>query len=190
MGTVHAEGNIAAGKAKAAMCFACHGADGNSTAPTFPKLAGQGQAYLIKQLHDFKSGKRKNSIMNGMAGPLSDTDIVNLAAYFSSLPRSSDKVTDEKLAKEGEALYRGGDKERKVPACMGCHAPNGVGNEPAKFPSLYGQHAAYIVTQLENFQNGTRDNDPNKMMRTTTAMMSTVEMKALAQYISGMPAPK
>lgn len=183
--TAYAEGDAVAGKAKSATCAACHGADGNSVAPTFPKLAGQGYDYLVKQLHDFKSGARKNATMAPMAAPLSDADIENLAAYFSKQTMTVG-TADKALVAAGEKVFRGGDSATGVSACMACHGPTGAGNPAAKFPRLAGQHAAYIVAQLEAFKAGERANDAGQMMRNIAAKMSTDQMKAVASYIEGL----
>ncbi len=179
------KGDAEAGKAKAASCAACHGADGNSTVATFPKLAGQNAPYLMKQLHDFKSGARKNATMSAMAAPLSDQDIDNLAAYFAS-QKMSTGTADKALVAKGEKIYRGGNTATGVAACMACHGPTGAGNPAAHFPHLAGQHAQYIVAQLEAFKSGARANDAGKMMREIASKMSDEEMKAVASYIEGL----
>ncbi|HKK14343.1 MAG TPA: c-type cytochrome [Gammaproteobacteria bacterium] len=184
-GTALAKGDAAAGKAKSTTCAACHGADGNSANPMFPKLAGQGEEYIIKQLHDFKSGARKNATMQPMAAPLSDQDIEDLAAYFSSQKTTIGKA-DPKLVDAGQALYRGGDMKTGVPACMGCHTPDGAGNPAAKFPMLHGQHAKYVVTQLKAFRAGERHNDAGKMMRNIAEKLTDHQIEAVASYIQGL----
>lgn len=186
LGTAQAAtGDAAAGHAKSAVCAACHSADGNSVVPTFPRLAGQGDAYIVKQLMDFKSGARVNPTMSPMAKPLSDQDVLNLAAYFSSQKAGVD-AADAKKAALGEKIYRGGDKERKVAACMACHGPDGAGNEPARFPKIGGQHAAYVEAQLKAFRDGSRSNDPNKMMRDIAGNMTDAEIASVADYVSGL----
>lgn len=184
-GSAQAAGNVAAGKAKSVTCAACHGADGNSVAPNFPKLAGQGEAYLLKQLHDFKSGARKNGIMSGMVAPLSEQDMENLAAYFSSQTVKGGQ-TDPKLMALGEKIYRGGDPATGVPACSGCHGPTGAGNPAAKFPQLAHQHHQYVLAQLKAFHSGARANDPGMMMRTIAGKMTDQEMEAVASYVEGL----
>jgi cytochrome c553 len=178
-------GDPAAGKAKAAACAACHGMDGNSTAPNFPKLAAQNPAYTVKQLRDYKSGARKNAIMGGMASPLSDQDMEDLAAYFASQPLKVG-VASRKLLSAGERLYRGGDSASGVPACMACHSPTGSGNDAARFPRLSGQHAEYTLTQLKAFRDGVRANDPNRMMRDTASRLTLDQMEAVSEYIAGL----
>lgn len=179
-------GDASAGKSKATVCAACHGPHGNTpNNPQWPKIAGQNAEYIAKQLHDMKSGKRKNPPMAGIVANLSDQDIADLAAYYASLPMSGGYAAKEEVAL-GQKIYRGGDRERHIPACMGCHSPMGAGNPPAAFPRLAGQHAPYVVAQLQAFQSQQRDNDPNKMMRDTTMFMSEKEMKAVASYIAGL----
>lgn len=185
LGTAHAAGTASAGQAKSATCAACHGADGNSMVPTFPRLAGQHVEYLTKQLMDFKSGARKDPTMTAMAAPLSDQDVADLAAYFASQKAGVDSANAEKAA-PGAKLFAGGDKVRGVAACMACHGPNGAGNGPAKFPALSGQHTAYVEKQLKDFRAGTRDNDPNKMMRDVAGKMTDAEISAVAEYIAGL----
>lgn len=182
---VFAAGDAGVGRAKAAMCAACHGDDGNSVNPEWPKLAGQGEAYLVKQLSNFKTGARKNATMNGMAANLSDQDMADIAAFFASQKRKVG-TTDKDLLPVGQKLYRGGNSATGVSACLGCHGPDGAGNPAAKFPSLGGQHAAYVVTQLKSFKDGSRANDPNKMMRNITTNMTDAEIKAVADYVQGL----
>ena len=184
-GLSHGAGGAAAGKVKAAPCAACHGADGNGVAPNFPNLAAQNPAYVVKQLHDYKSGARKNEIMSGMAAPLSDQDMDDLAAYFAS---QSVKVgsANPKTRSAGERLYRGGDSASGVPACMACHSPNGAGNNPARFPRLSAQHPEYNLAQLKAFRDGMRANDPNRMMRDVASRMTLDEMQAVSEYLAGL----
>ncbi|PWV64805.1 c-type cytochrome [Plasticicumulans acidivorans] len=180
-----AAGDAAAGQAKSAMCAACHSADGNSVSPDFPKLAGQNAGYLYKQLTDFKSGARVNATMSGMVAPLSDQDMQDLAAYFSSQQMSKGE-TDPALANAGQAVFRGGNLETGVAACMACHGVTGKGNEGAKFPALAGQHAKYVELQLMTFRSVSRTNDPGMMMRNVAAKMSDAEIKAVASYVQGL----
>ena len=179
-------GDAAAGQAKTAVCGACHGPDGNSMAPNFPKLAGQGDKYLLKQLHEIKDGKREVLEMTGMLTNLSDQDLADIAAYFSS-QKGSVGAADAKLIERGQALFRGGDVEKGLPACTGCHSPDGQGNAPAGFPHLGGQHAGYIEKQLTAFREGDRTNDGDTMvMRSIAAKLSNKDIKALASYIQGL----
>ena len=174
-----------AGKAKSAVCAACHGADGNSSNPMWPSLAGQHASYIYKQLSDFKAGSRINASMAGMVAGLSDDDMKNLAAYYETQsPRSV--AFDGELIARGESIYRGGITETGVAACMACHSPSGKGNGPAGWPSLKGQYPEYIVAQLQAFKQGTRANDPGKMMGNLVGRMSEMEMKAVAAYIAGI----
>lgn len=184
-GLAHAAGNADAGKSKAAVCAACHGADGNSTTPTFPKLAGQNEKYLLKQLHDIKSGKRKVMPMAGILDNLSEQDLEDVAAYFSSQTTSIGQA-DPKLVDKAQPLYRGGDLANGVPACAACHGPKGLGNNPAAFPRLSGQHPEYVATQLKNFRSGARDNDPAMMMRQIAAKLTDSQIEALSNYVSGL----
>ncbi len=181
----HGAGSADAGKGKAAACGGCHGADGNSLVPNFPKLAGQHAAYLAKQLRDFKSGARKDPTMAPMAAPLSDQDIEDLAAYFSSQTLSPGKG-DPELVKLGERLYRGGNRDTGVAACIACHGPAGAGNPAANYPKIGGQQNLYVVKALNDFKSGARSNDANKMMRSIAAKMSAEEIKAVAEYVAGL----
>lgn len=194
-GIAHAAGNAEAGQEKVAVCGACHGADGNSPAPNFPKLAGQGENYLFKQLQDIKAGSkpgapegegRKVLEMTGMLEPYNDQDLADIAAYFAS-QKMTVGMADPALVAEGEKLYRGGKLEVGMPACTGCHSPDGAGNELARFPHLGGQHAAYTAKQLTDFREGNRTNDGDVMiMRTIAAKLSNKEIEALSSYIQGL----
>jgi cytochrome c553 len=177
--------DIEAGKAKTAVCAACHGADGNSVNPIWPRLAGQHASYIAKQIRDFKSMKRLDPTMQGMAATVQDADIDNIAAYFESQKPAASNF-DKALLEQGQNIYRGGITSISVPACMSCHSPSGAGNGPAGFPSLKSQHPEYIVIQLQKFKAGTRANDPGKMMRGVANRMSDQEMKAVAAYIAAM----
>ncbi|MDO7597529.1 MAG: cytochrome c4 [Pseudomonadota bacterium] len=180
-----AAGNVAAGKSKALMCAACHGADGNSSSDMFPKLAGQGEAYLVKQLIEFKSGVRSNAVMASMVAALSEQDMADIAAYYSSKTITPGAVSED-LAAAGQQIFRGGNKESGLPACMACHGPAGAGVPAAKWPALSGQHSAYVEAQLKSFAAGTRSNDPNSMMRDIASKMTADEMKAVAAYVAGL----
>ena len=174
-----------AGKAKSAVCAACHGADGNSTNPIWPSLAGQHASYLYKQLMDFKEGRRVNASMTGMVAALSETDMKDLAAFYASQTPKAVSF-DGDLIEKGENIYRGGITETRVAACMGCHSPSGKGNGPAGWPSLIGQHPEYIVSQLQAFKSGLRANDTGSMMRNVVERMSDEEMAAVAAYVAGI----
>ncbi|MQT87267.1 c-type cytochrome [Pseudomonas sp. FSL R10-2964] len=179
-------GDAAAGQAKTAVCGACHGPDGNSMAPNFPKLAGQGDRYLLKQLHEIKNGKRQVLEMTGLLANLNDQDLADIAAYYSS-QKGSVGAADPALVAQGEALFRGGNLEKGMPACIGCHSPDGQGLAAAGFPHLGGQHASYIEKQLTDFREGDRTNDGDSMiMRGIAAKMSNKDIKALASYIQGL----
>lgn len=182
VGKVNADGNAAAGQAKAAMCAACHGADGNSVSPQFPKLAGQNAGYIVQELERFKSGERKNPIMTGMAAGLSAQDMQNLAAWFSSQTVKTGEA-DPSLVKAGETLYRGGDQATGIPACLACHGPDGAGNAPMPIPALAGQHADYVVTQLQAFAAGARK---SPMMDPIASRLTSAQMQAVASYIQGL----
>ena len=182
-----ASADIAAGKAIAAkVCVACHGADGNSAVPTFPKLAGQHAAYTSKQLHDFKAGTRNDPVMTAQVKTLSDADIINLAAYFETQKVKLGSADAAKI-ELGESIYRGGNSKTRVTACAACHSPTGEGNAAAKFPSLSGQHQTYIKKQLNDFKKEKgRANDPASIMRNIAANMSEKEIDAVAEYISAL----
>ncbi|MNM56438.1 Cytochrome c4 precursor [compost metagenome] len=180
------KGDAAAGQAKTAVCGACHNPDGNSLAPNFPKLAGQGEKYLEKQLHDIKSGKRTVLEMTGMLAAFSDQDLADIAAYFSS-QKGSVGAADPKLVERGRALFNGGDVEKGLPACTGCHSPNGAGIALAGFPHLGGQHSSYVAKQLTDFREGNRTNDGDATtMRTIAAKLSNKDIEALSSYIQGL----
>ncbi|CRM75725.1 MULTISPECIES: c-type cytochrome [Pseudomonas] len=187
-GVAHAAGDATAGQAKAAVCGACHGPDGNSPAPNFPKLAGQGERYLAKQMREIKDGKRVVLEMTGLLANSSDQDIADIAAYFAS-QKGSVGAADPKLVARGEKLFRGGDLDKGLPACTGCHSPNGAGNAAAGFPHLSGQHAAYIAKQLTDFrkEDAGRANDGDAMtMRTIARKLSDEDIAAISSYIQGL----
>ncbi|MDZ4191179.1 c-type cytochrome [Ectopseudomonas chengduensis] len=185
-GVAQAAGDAEAGQGKVAVCGACHGADGNSPAPNFPKLAGQGERYLLKQLHDIKSGARPVIEMTGMLDNLSDQDMADIAAYFAS-QKMSVGAADPKLVERGEALFRGGKLEEGMPACIGCHSPDGAGLAAAGFPHLGGQHAQYVAKQLTDFREGDRTNDGDAMiMRAIAAKLSNKDIEAVSSFIQGL----
>lgn len=173
----------AKGQTASAACQACHTADGSRGLPANPILAGQHPEYIVKQLTEFKSGKRKNAVMTGMAAPLSDADMKNIAAFYATkkaptgFARSKDTIT------LGEQIYRGGITAKQVPACAGCHSPTGAGI-PAQYPRLGGQHAEYTESQLVAFRAGARAN--SAQMITIAAKLSDVELKAVSDYIAGL----
>lgn len=194
-GMAHAAGDAEAGQTKVAVCGACHGADGNSVMPNFPKLAGQGERYLLKQLNDIKVGStpgapegvgRKVVEMTGMLDPYSEQDLADIAAYFAS-QKGTVGMADPALVAQGEQLFRGGKLEQGMPACTGCHAPDGAGNDLAGFPQLGGQHEAYTAKQLTDFREGNRTNDGDTMiMRAIAAKLSNKDITALSSYIQGL----
>jgi len=165
------------------VCVACHAVDGNSTTPANPKLAGQHPEYLIKQLQEYKSGKRANPIMQGFAATLSDDDMRNVAHWLASQKPKDGAATDKDLVKLGERIYRGGIADRQIAACAGCHSPNGAGI-PSQYPRLAGQHAEYTETQLRHFRDGTRAN--NAQMTGVASKMNDREIKAVSDYIAGL----
>ncbi|WP_027858349.1 c-type cytochrome [Marinobacterium jannaschii] len=184
-GVAHAAGDAAAGKAKTAVCAACHGADGNSAIANFPKLAGQNEKYLLKQLKEIKGGTRPVVEMTGLLDGMSDQDLADIAAYFASKKTTIGHAAKDQVA-AGQSIYRAGVTKKGIAACTACHSPTGNGNGQAGFPALSGQHAAYVEKQLKAFRVGERANDPNKMMRDIAAKMSDVEIKAVASYIQGL----
>lgn len=180
-----AAGDPAAGKQKSQPCTACHGADGNSVTPAWPNLAGQGAAYLAKQLLDFRTGARNNDLMSPMAANLSDEDSADLAAYFSGQkPRIGS--ADPALIDAGQRLWRAGNAADGLPACMACHGPAGAGNPAAGYPALAGQHGEYTATQLKAFKAEQRANDSAAVMRTVAGKMTNAEIGAVSGYIQGL----
>ena len=179
-----AKPDLAKGEASyAAVCAACHAADGNSTIAVNPMLAQQHPEYLVKQLKEFKSGKRADPVMQGMAAMLSDDDMRNVAAWLASQKAKEGFAKDKDLVSLGERIYRGGIQDRHIAACAGCHSPNGAGI-PAQYPRLSGQHADYTVKQLTDFRDGKRGN--NNQMRDVAAKLNDREIKAVADYIAGL----
>jgi len=185
LGVAQAAGDAEAGKAKAAMCAACHGPDGNSPAPNFPKIAGQHAEYIAKQLQEFKSGARQDATMAGMTAALSEQDMADLAAFYASQKGNVGQAAEDKV-ELGETLYRAGNAATGVSACAACHGPAGNGNPMAKFPNLSGQHADYTALQLKNFRAGARANDAGSMMRGVAKKMTDAEIEAVSQYIQGL----
>lgn len=180
-----ATGDAAAGKTKAATCAACHGPTGVAAIPTYPNLAGQGAAYLVKQLMEFKSGARDNAVMLGMVAALEPQDMQDLAAYYAEQAPAGG-VAESDGFELGENIYRGGITSAGVPACIGCHSPDGNGNDAGRFPALSGQNKGYTVTALQSFRAGTRANDPGKMMRMVAHRLSDTEIAAVANYVQGL----
>jgi len=193
-----AEGDVDEGKELSVSCAGCHGADGNSVMSSFPKLAGQGEGYLYKQLLDFKSGARQDGAMAGVVAALSEQDMMNLAAYFAAQTITENTAkADAELIAIARKIYLGGKKDTDTTACIACHGPKGRGIPSAKFPVIAAQHADYTATQLVafrqfalNFQTGEskpeRTNDYEGMMRGVAKGLTTLEIDALAQYIAGL----
>lgn len=182
---VFVNGDADAGKTKAAACAACHGADGNSAISANPKLAGQNAKYIVSQLQYFKSGERTNPIMQGMASALSEKDMADIAEHYAA-QKVKTGAADEALVHRGEQIYRGGDKESNIPACTGCHGPQGEGNPGANFPSLGGQHADYVRAQLYAYRKEQRVNPKADVMMGVTRYMSDKDIDAVSSYIQGL----
>ncbi|MDB5963813.1 MAG: cytochrome c, class [Polaromonas sp.] len=166
-----------------AVCASCHGADGNSAIPGNPKLSQQHPEYLVKQLQEFKSGKRKSPVMQAFASALSDDDMKNISFWAASKKAKPGFAKDKELVTLGERIYRGGIADRQVAACAGCHSPNGAGI-PAQYPRLSGQHADYVAAQLTNFRDGVRLN--SLQMNQVAAKLNDREIRALADYVAGL----
>jgi len=189
-----AAGSAEAGKTKAAVCMGCHGVDGNSPADMWPKIAGQLQPYIVKQLHDFKDGRRKNDQMSPMAAPLSDQDIEDLAAFFSTQKVNVVANPKADLVAAGQKVYlKGKGRPEVVPACTGCHAPGGQGkadwsdimmkSPPTTLaPAIGGQHPAYIARQLAAYKSGERNNDIGRVMRDVAGRLTDADIAAVAEY--------
>ncbi len=184
-GPVNAEGDPNAGQEKSAVCAACHGADGKAIQPAYPNLAGQHASYLAKQLTEYRDGGRVNALMTGQAANLTDQDILDLAAYYSEMPKIEGVASEENLTL-GMNIYRGGITSAEVAACSACHGPDGMGNPTAVWPALSGQNAQYTADQLRYFRSAERANDPNGMMRGAAKRMTDEEIDAVANYIAGL----
>lgn len=172
------------------VCAACHGADGNAAAPTFPKIAGQHEQYLLKQLHNFKAAdgktaERVNASMAPMVATLSDADMAGLAKYFSQQKLKPEFAKNMASMEAGRKLWRAGNAATGVPACAGCHGPSGKGM-PVQYPQISGQYADYIEAQLKAFRSGERANDPNSMMRGFASRLTDAEIKAVSDYAAGL----
>ena len=180
-------GNAEAGKTKAAACGGCHGMDGNSMIPAYPKLAGQNEAYIVKQIKDFKANStRQNAIMLGMVAALSDEDAADIGAYFQSQKLASAATFDESKLAAGREIYKGGNLQTGVPACQACHGPNGAGTAGIGYPQLGGQYVDYTLAQLKAFKEGARSNDDKMLMRSIVEKMSEEDMVAVANYIASL----
>jgi len=184
-----AGGDAAAGQTKAAVCAACHGVDGNSVDPQYPKIAGQHEDYTAQQLALFKNGKRDNAIMLGFSVTLSDQDMADLGAYFATQKATSD-IADEAFVAVAQVLYRSGDAKRGIPACMACHGPTGTGNPASLYPSVASQHAKYSADVLRRFRDGAVYGDPTDaraaIMSQVAKQLTDTEIEALASYLQGL----
>lgn len=186
-GAAQAAGDAAAGKNKAMACGGCHGMDGNSMVPTFPKLAGQGERYIVKQVADFKANTtRQDAMMIGMVAALGEQDAKDIGAYYASQKLASAAPADESKLAMGREIYKGGNLQTGVPACQGCHGPSGAGNSAAGYPQVGGQYATYTLKQLHAFKNGSRSNDDREVMRKVLKIMTDAEIEAVAQYIASL----
>jgi cytochrome c553 len=182
----YAQGNAAAGESKVVGCGACHGATGNSAVAENPKLAGQNARYLLKQLHDIKSGARVVPLMTGLLDNSSEQDLQDMAAFYAEQEKTLEGANPD-LVELGESIYRSGVESLNVAACSACHSPTGQGNEQAGFPALGGQHAQYTANQLKAFRSGSRANDGNAMpMRIVAERLTDREIDAIASYLSGL----
>lgn len=181
-----AAGNPLAGQSRAIICFGCHEMDGNSTQDQFPKLAQQGEAYLAKQLRDFKKGRRVEEHMSSMVEAINETDIDDIAAYFSAQQRRMNNK-NASVSITGKKIFQHGASERAIPACATCHGPAGTGNADRKYPLLAGQHKAYLLKTLNAFRNHSRSNDPNRIMQMIAEKLTDKEIDAIASYLSSLP---
>lgn len=173
------------GQTLASQCVACHGEKGQGANPIWPKLAGQNANYLYQQMLLFKQGRRQNASMNALMLPLSDQDIADLSAYYAA-QTATIGIANKQGLKQGEYLYRGGDYDKKITACIACHGPQGLGNNQANFPSLSGQYPEYLVSQLQAYKMGTRQTDLNSIMRDIASNMSESDMQLVANYLYGL----
>jgi cytochrome c553 len=181
------DGSAEAGKTKAIVCGACHGADGNSVNPMWPSIAGQHATYLLEQMQAFKNGTRSDPLMTAQSMLLSDEDMRDLAVYFSEQRAASRAVSDESLVTKGEAVYRGGDRESSASACIACHGPTGKGNPAASYPVIRGQYAVYTAKQLRDYASGARKSDGvTRVMRDIAARLSDDDIKAVSAYVQGL----
>lgn len=183
------EGSADAGKAKSITCTACHGTEGNSINPLWPNIAGQSASYIVAQLTAFKNNTRSDPLMSPQAMLLNDADIRDLAVYFESLPAPAMAVanSDPLRIDKAQALYRGGDSNAGVAACLACHGPTGRGNPAAEYPALRGQHATYTAKQLRDYASGARSSDgQTRIMRDIAARLDEDDITALASYVQGL----
>jgi cytochrome c553 len=181
------DGSADAGKAKALTCTACHGPEGNSTNALWPNIAGQNAPYLLAQLAAFKGGARVDPLMTSQAMLISEQDMADLVVYFESLPAAAQSVKNAATVDRGESLYRGGNADSGIPACLGCHGPSGRGNPAARYPALRGQHADYIAKQLTDYASGARKSDgKTRIMRDIAGRLSREDIEALSSYVQGL----
>ncbi|MGB5687632.1 MAG: c-type cytochrome [Woeseiaceae bacterium] len=181
------DGSADDGKAKALTCTACHGPEGNSVSAMWPNIAGQNAPYLLAQLAAFKDGSRVDPLMSSQAMLVSEEDMADLAVYFESLPAAAQSVKTAATVARGEALYRGGNADAGIPACLGCHGPSGRGNPAALYPALRGQHADYTAKQLNDYASGTRKTDgKTRIMRDIAGRLSKEDIEALSSYVQGL----
>lgn len=186
--SVQAQGDAAAGQSKAAICAACHGADGNSMVPQWPKLAGQHPAYVVRQTALIKSGARPVPEMAGIVGSMSEQDFADIAAFYATQTNSGG-VADEALKAQGKQLWRAGNAATGVPACMACHGPGGEGNPLEPYPALAGQHAVYTSNMLKRYRAGENWGEkdaPSKVMNGVAANLTDDEIAALASFMQGL----
>jgi cytochrome c553 len=184
-GIVFANGNAETGASKAAVCSACHGPNGHSVNGIWPNLAGQHASYIVEQLKSFRSGQRVNPVMAPLVGTLTDADIDDIAAYYASQTESGLEA-DPSYWRAGEKIYRGGVRERNVPACISCHGPTGRGNAPGKYPALRAQHAEYSLKQLRDYKSQDRKTGPANIMQTIAGRLTEEEMRDVASYVQGL----
>jgi len=183
--TAFGAGDKEAGQGKSIPCVACHGIDGNSANPEWPSIAGQHESYIARQLKAFQDGERQNPLMTPMAAGLSEQDIADLAAFYSSQTLHGGEADPSKL-KLGQKLYRAGNSQQQAMACAACHGPTGRGNPLASYPAVQGQHATYVAAQLRAYKSGARTTDPNQVMRSIAARLSEAEIDAVASYVQGL----
>jgi len=185
MSFAYAAGDAVSGQGKVAVCSGCHGADGNSMIPSFPKLAGQGEVYLVNQLKDVRDGARNVPQMMGILTGRSDQDLADMAAFYST-QEVTVGATNPDLLDLGRQIYRAGIAEKGVAACTACHSPTGAGNAQAGFPALGGQHSDYLIKQLKAYRTETRTNGQAKLMQQVAALLSDKEIDAVASYMQGL----
>ena len=185
MSFAYAAGDAASGQGKVAVCSGCHGADGNSMIPSFPKLAGQGEVYLVNQLKDIRDGARNVPQMMGILTGRTDQDLADMAAFYST-QKVTVGATNPDLLDLGRQIHRAGIAEKGVAACTACHSPTGAGNAQAGFPAVGGQHADYLISQLKAYRTETRTNGQAKLMQQVAALLSDKEIEAVASYMQGL----